>query len=56
MNVPYLLITVTKTEAASTLKDLLSVVVIAVILGMGRFARVKNCNNIPLKKPNFDCY
>jgi hypothetical protein len=44
MNVLYLLTTVTKTQAARILKDLICVVVIADILGMARFAKVKQFN------------
>ena len=44
MNVPYLLTTVTKTQAASTLMDLFPAVVIVDILGIGQFVKVKICN------------
>jgi hypothetical protein len=44
MNVPYLLTTVPKTKDAATLLDRFFAVVIVDILGMGRFAQVKNYN------------
>jgi hypothetical protein len=54
MNVLYLLTTVPKTEDASTLMDRFCAVVIVDILGMGRFAQVKDAM-CQLKKQHFHC-
>jgi hypothetical protein len=55
MNVPYLLTTVPKTKDAATLLDRFFAVVIVDILGMGRFAQVKNYN-LQSKYPNFHLF
>jgi hypothetical protein len=46
MNVLYLLTTVTKTQAASTLMDRFVAIVLVDILGMGQIARVKKLKKL----------